>query len=80
MPMQAIQRMSLDTPASLLECIRRRRPAVIADLFKGEPIRQIFTFDDALAIVGDARVLVQNEYVSASPLTKSAAPRVDDLD
>lgn len=49
----------------LKEYVYKQKPVVITNLFEGQPIRDISTVEDAKAKLGDMKLQVSDEYVSA---------------
>ncbi|HVG18514.1 MAG TPA: cupin-like domain-containing protein [Blastocatellia bacterium] len=49
----------------LRDYVNQQRPVVITNLFEGQPLRDISTAEDAKARLGDMKLQVSDEYVSA---------------
>lgn len=68
MPKKEIPRISMPSKdAFIREYIEKRQPAIITDMFKGQPIEQLHTMEEASRAFGDVKIAVRPQYVSVEP-------------
>jgi hypothetical protein len=66
MPVQTIDRISLpDVETFFRDYVVKRKPVIVTDLFRGQPIRDITSFADARQAFGDVVLNLRTEYATA---------------
>jgi hypothetical protein len=77
MPVKLIERIRMpDRHTFFSKYVATRQPVIITDLFEGQPIREIRTFEDAKRAFGNVQLRVRTEYVAAAA---SSNPTVETM-